>query len=429
MSFITALFGEVRAAFGIKGYLLAGLLPAFVAVFGWRWYISNLAARSNLEPLVGLSDTSLEGYAAEVIVLVFLGVAFYAARSLFVVAIQTLGFLPVRPREALIQRQLREHSLARHRKHHLELAYNAVRWIERDPNARRPTWIPGGYQGHDAARTVGLSRRARELFESMTPKISQPVEVPSRDCHAEIVRGMEALYGYMASHPKKVLFIVQPELNKWAIAVRRPGARGLLKYLSAALHREIAAEQETLNRLSEPEWMRPTALGTLASKLDDYGYQRYGIHTSAILSRLLGILSDKERAALSDSRLSVETLINLAVSVGGLGLACALHNAMDIVPRVLKGEAVRFDLRQAGFVFVPVALGWVFYRASLFAYGTHSEQVIRLVDLRRLHLIRALGFRVPHDVDEENWLWSEIVGAFEGTPPPGDRRIEFKPTD
>ena len=89
---------------------------------------------------------------------------------------------------------------------------------------------------------------------------------------------------------------------------------------------------------------------------------------------------------------------------------------------VMKGTP-RFGLDVRVWQFPPAArapatalcaigVGYLFYRAAIEAYGGVAERVIRLIDLRRLSVLKVFGFGMPLTVGDERTMMIQLQQFF-----------------
>jgi len=420
MSFLGALFGEIKGVLG-KAYLLSGLLPALLLLGGWIWFTDENA----LEDYVGTFGSSDDGTPVEMTiglaVLLGLGLAFFAARSFAVHCFQTLTPAPRWMRRWLVRRQLERRAQASYEIVRLELRYTAVRWAC-DPKANRrfyrPVYVPEGRGPGHPKEVLEGSARARQVLERMSTGVFGPLPVPAWEKTEELVTALTELY--VLAYARYDELETQGEIPAWRDVAESPMSAGILQGVADSLHGETNEAQRRLGSFPERPWVRPTALGSRASALDDYGATRYGIPTGTLLTRLIGVLDREDRSSLADSRLAVEVFVVLSLAMIALSLACLGDNVHFCLRHA--GE-LAFDARTAAFVAMPALLALLFYRSSILAYDLHSVQVKRMVDLHRLRLIRELGHEAPSDVEGERKLWKLLATSFRGPAPAGVTRL------
>lgn len=419
MAFLGALFGEIKGVLG-KAYLLSGLLPAVLLLAGWTWFLRG----GEFEPFLGAFGSSDESVTGEMVIgvagLLGLGLAFFAVRSFAVHCFQTLSPAPRWLRRRLVRRQLQRRAQASHEIERRELDYNAVQWVcdrHADRRFHRPTTVPAG-RAH-GSEVLERSKAARESLERMSIETFAPLPVPSWRDSERIVAALAELYVHSSQHYDEPA--TQQEIGGWKDLVGHWWAEGILASIADSLYGQVNEAQRRLGSFPERPWVRPTALGSRASALDDYGATRYRISTTSLLTRLTGVLGADDRSSLADSRLAVEVFVVLSLAMMALSFACLGDNVRHCWAH--DGE-LEFDPRTAAFVAVPALLAWLFYRSSILAFDLHSVQVKRMVDLHRLKLIRKLGHESPSDVAEERSMWQELSVSFRGPAPSGSLPLE-----
>lgn len=400
----SALLAEFKGVFG-KEYLLAGLLPAASLAIGWEWFQRGELVQvfAKLTAL-GTDEAPAELLSAATIVLL-LGLAFFAARSFLVGFCQALPGRALRPlRDCLIRYQVGRRLAVEIEGNRLAHCIDVFEWAVKG-KFDAPTFVPEYEAVPSEEDMVKLSQAACDTVKSLANCSGwAPVAIPTPEQAEVIAQGLGSLYAFAFEHHANPA--CQRAIASWQ-EIGGLRSRSVLQVVWDGINRDFARERMMFDNYPNPAWMQPTALGNRAAALDDYAKDRYGIDTSPLVNRLLGILEDGERQDLSDARLTVAVLVNLAAAMLLLGSAATLANLSMVVSLRLL-TSVDFSPRAFLFIVCPGLLSYLFYRAAVFAYATLAEKVMRNVDLHRLELIKQLGYALPKEVREENLLWQEL---------------------
>ncbi|BBH70730.1 hypothetical protein ACTI_74150 [Actinoplanes sp. OR16] len=219
-----------------------------------------------------------------------------------------------------------------------------------------------------------------------------------------------------------------------------------------------------------------TVFGNAEAAVSDRLMLRYGLHLSPVLPRLVMLLPDEQRRMLFTAAYRVRMFLHLAVAwaLAGVWLTItALATAEPGMPSVtadvittvvailvgLTGLSVAAmsartpvtagPLQWSGLIGVWVAIAALARNAwpaallicaaaaaclvfSVRSYRTATESVVRwgqtieaTVDLHRLDMIDALGWRRPRDAADERAIFTAMSTSYNvGLPAPGQRRWE-----
>lgn len=338
-----------------------------------------------------------------------LGLVFFAARGFVLYAMQTLPGPGLRP----LRDRLTAWSIARYRaldrERHVGLwAITATRWHERDFD--RPKYTTPWQERPGRKEALEASGRAREVLEGLAVD-----DLPNAAARRRIVDGLRLLHGRAVdAYDERDC---RDEIEAWRRVCQAKPAVGQLQVAVEMARREFQQVHVRLERLPDTEWLQPTALGNRRAALDQYARARYGINTSVLWVRLLGVLSDRDRAEAADARLSVETLANIGFAMillaagvlvsWGWALVCEL--VASFPPLAWPGLPV---VRPALFFVVALLLAAFAYASSVFAFNGYAERVKRLIDLHRREVIEGLGLKLPATVAEERALFTALERFF-----------------
>lgn len=415
MSILDTLVNQAKSGFS-RPLLLAGGIPAILLLCGIKLVNGGLSQLQ--QDLLALLKTASPELTAtglvSLLVVLFASGVFFVARTL---TLRTLQAVPGRPL-SLVRRHL--------------LTTQVERWWMserrvRQSEARLTPLIKaadldfaGGGLAASAptdGRALERSRAARALVQRLAARDQKgwfAFEATEVDV---VVDGLTALFALPPDDGQR-------EGAAWSTLAEQPAVRDVIKRMAADAFRETrAATQDRQQHPDDERWLTPTRLGNRVAALDDYAEQRYGIDTGSLWLRLWGILTADERNTVSGAQLGLETLSNIAfvfLLLSGLVLVGA---AGQLIAGLRLGRAVDVAWPDVLLFLAFVTLARIAYNACVFAFETVAERVVRLVDLRRLHLLTALGYDAPKTVDEERQMWSELRGFFATA----DRRLPTRP--
>ncbi len=434
MKIFSALFGEINGVFG-KAYLLAGLLPALVLVFCANWYLSGNTISGMIDGLIaGTRETQeepakagseadaaapqaapgesggLSNFTAAALLALGLGVVFFATRSWLLETLQTIPGRGLRwLNERLVARQLRKRRAAKMDEQTQDHFLTVIDWA--DPKSRNfddPGSVPWFLDIPDLGTMTPASNKGRDLFKKL--RADRKRAPTASECRT-MLGGLSQLYLYAYgrfANPE-----VTAQIDMWRAQLTQADAWVLIEAVGDQAHRTwVDSTRARDNFPVEDKWVGPTQLGTRAAALDDYAQERYGIDTSLIVSRLAGVLSDDEKTGLSDSRLAVETLVNLSAASGAIALLVVISSLPFIWNWAINSAPIWIEFRAVAFLVAGAFASLVLYRGALHAFGGLAEKTTRAIDLNRLALLKQMGFATPADMAAERELWGQLAAFF-----------------
>lgn len=145
--------------------------------------------------------------------------------------------------------------------------------------------------------------------------------------------------------------------------------------------------------------MAPTRLGNVLRSAETYPLGRYGADAVRVWPRLYGLLPTDLRAALDESRMSMEFLLVVAflASVFTVPATVYLIAAAASLPWTLAALG-------AGSLVASAA-----YAAALAPAAVYGDQIRTAFDLYRRSLLIALGVPPPASIHEERQAWDEVI--------------------
>lgn len=154
-------------------------------------------------------------------------------------------------------------------------------------------------------------------------------------------------------------------------------------------------------------WVRPTRFGNVLSAIDDYTERRYGIDTKTLWVRLLGVLPDLAREDVRQARDTVSALVNIVCALGIVTLLVLCLEIAEILHTI--GRPLSWDVEVMVLLLVAALGSYTSYRSSVMSLATLGDTMARWIDLRRLHLIRAVGSHQPPTVKAEFILFKHLL--------------------
>ncbi len=409
------LIGKISGAGG-KTLIFSGVLPAVILVGGWT--LLHGGASSLITIVQGLTKGGEQSAESITWLLWFcaLTLLFYADRSL---AIHVIAHLPGKLLAPARSFQRRREERRRWRcvseRRSLEWKATAARWYERSFEVY--PWVPGWVSIPTLEQALEASGRARAVFERSTQE-SSALPVRQTERTEILIRGLERLRALSNAMIGEKAF--QEELQQWRSLVASADVRKALDSASVEIKREWTAAFERFSAFPEEGELQPTALGNELAALDSYAAQRYGMDTGTLFIRLWKLLGKEEQEEVADARAAVESLLNLAIVFVAVGIIAGA-GAVSALSTEWASACTTFAVMLGSFL---VSAGS--YRATLFAVRNLREKIVGAVDVHRLALLEALGFR-PRTVQEELALFRELQDFFvQGVPRRPDRVLAYK---
>jgi hypothetical protein len=419
---LSALLGQIKGILG-KPYLIAGLLPSIALVEGIRFY---RLGHTDLEQEITRVLTDPDKVAGDALVrgvlMLAVGLVLFAARGAVLEIIRGMAGRLLTPiRRRMIERHRSKWRSLASRSDRLLWDLTVVDWPRRGKfGFAKPKYLLAGFVIPEEATAIQASAEGRK-------RLAEAAAMPNmahgrlRDLREPIQHGLTCLYARAVNHVSEC----RDEIKLWRALVTREEVATVLAELNLVVERESAEAYTQLQRYpTSPERIQPTELGNRFAALDDYAYQRYGISTSTLWTRLWGILSKAEQQEVADGQLGVEVAANIVLTLSIL----TLFVAGDSV-RIMVDSTLELEWRAAAFIAAPAFLVVAGYRVAVHAVGNLADRIIRLVDLKRLRLLQALGFGVPASIAQEQELFQELQLFFDQASALTPRRKLTEPKD
>jgi hypothetical protein len=406
---LASIFGKFTASLG-KTYVYAGLVPAGMFLVFLAAYYTTLPTLFGIAQSLLTSEDSWKAVASFGAIWILLAFLLHAVRapifSLFEVI--PTGWLGRRLLFGVVKRRNR---LTRERIE-LEWRSTAMLWLrkldlDRSKIGEFPAWIvrPRAQDAIDVAKCGRETLRAVDL----TAGDALNLTVSRSDAIAD---GIFALYlTARTRHEDAVERDLGGEIEAWRYAAASKQAAAVLESVEQDIKRRFTRAFLKCRRFGKGANIFPTELGNRISALDDYAQNRYGIDTATMWDRLWWILPKEAKDEVSDARLALEALTNLAIAllVAGLVLpsleiaSCGM--TLDVVGQSCNG------IRIAAFAGVAFALAFLTYRGATFAMEILSIKMTTLIDMYRLAMLRQFGFAAK-TVGDELEIYAELRGFF-----------------
>ncbi len=421
-----ALFDQIKGVIG-KNYAFAGLVPSLALILGWKWF------QAGNDELVKLLDKLLQEpsqLTAEAVVFCLsvagLALIFFVTRRSILRLFQELpGFVLTPLRRKLIGLQSQNWRKANRIREECLWQYTAIRWYLH--GFSKPGYVPPWARSPAASDAVQASSESRSIVAQLAPSIArESTELTEKDSET-ILRGLMLLIEYSAVAAESPECV--KEVQAWTDLLAKASSKEVLHRVEVEVSRRFAQARKSCQRLPrDPRWIQPTSLGNRVASLDDYAEDRYGLDTGSLWNRLWGVLSQEERQGVTDGQLGVEAFANLSMALGILSVSI-VWEAIRRIATGIQSRDYSTSWRAVILSLIAMWLALMSYRAAVSAFDALSERVIRLIDLRRLHLIRALGFKTPATVSEEKAIFAELRGFFsQAIPLNGNRQLEQTPS-
>lgn len=163
--------------------------------------------------------------------------------------------------------------------------------------------------------------------------------------------------------------------------------------------------------------LMPTRIGNILRAAELYPYDRYGIDSPVIWTRLIPLLKSDVLAPLQSIKIARDFMLLMSTL---------------LVIFTLIWCPVLAILTNNWILFVLCALGWPFawlcYQNAVQSSVAYAEQLKAIFDLHRHELFDALGLDAPKNEDEERQQWQNIAYFFfRNLPMPGKKVLGWTP--
>jgi hypothetical protein len=406
---LASLFSKVTSSLG-KTYAYAGLLPAGVfLLFFALYYTSTTTFFETAQSLLASADT-WKSVASIGAFWIFLGFILYALRSPVFSLFQVFpgGWLG---RKLIFRRVARRERLRRARVE-IERRETALHWLRNlDLNRSEIGDFPHWLLPPDPTLGLNRSRLGREALINVDRTAGDVLNLSVFHSDA-IVDGIFLLFLLARGRRDEIIErAINSEIQAWRLAAQTGQAQAILEFVEHDLRRKFTRAFSNSRRFGEGAYIFPTELGNRLSALDDYAQARYGIDTATIWDRLWWVLPKEAKSEVSDARLSLETLVNLALAMLIAGLFLLLIEFKSCgLSFGLQGSSCN-GIRFAGFVIGAFVLARFAYSGATFAMEALAIRTTTLIDMYRLVMVKQLGFSVK-TVGDEVKLYRSLKGFF-----------------
>jgi hypothetical protein len=163
------------------------------------------------------------------------------------------------------------------------------------------------------------------------------------------------------------------------------------------LHTEIV-EQASMQRLPRRTRMvKSTALGNAFAVIEEYPYERYGMDGLLFWPRLRPLLDAPYAAALTNTKMILDLLLNLSLLACIFGVEAALVGVMSGLDWTLIGAGIG-----------AWALAFVCYRGAVGTVHSLGDTIALCFDLYRGKLWEQFGLPPARDLEEEQATWLQL---------------------
>ncbi len=145
----------------------------------------------------------------------------------------------------------------------------------------------------------------------------------------------------------------------------------------------------------------PTRLGNILRASEIYAYDRYGIDSTIMWTRLRPLLKAEDVAALEDKKIARDFMLLITLLAAAFTL---------IWCPILVLFTNRWDLFFLSALGIPLA--WLAYENAVQSAIGYAEQVKAIFDLHRNELLKALNRPIPADAREERKEWLRLSRFF-----------------
>jgi hypothetical protein len=339
----------------------------------------------------------------------------------------------------------------------------------------RPSEAAGPPPDHETLRTADAELKAVESTVAALVKRPSTDEISTAEAEQllALTSRVRALAAVLAHGMDRT---TEPD---WADRLER--FTTVATRLESVLDNELQATNVARARLhqmlflcypSEPVDVMPTRLGNIIEAAERHPRTRYQLDPVVIWSRLQPLLPSEFSSLLKDAKAAVDLMLTLAAYLILFGLPTALwaaarspHGSSPLAWAAIGGAAaVGFALVAAvrgvrnkalalagtfALLITPIvllrhgmpsptamtasaartalfaAIGGGIVAAAVAVYGTscqagivYAEQLRTAFDLHRRLVLRALGLKLPKDLNAERQLWKEVsLFLYRGDPP------------
>jgi hypothetical protein len=161
---------------------------------------------------------------------------------------------------------------------------------------------------------------------------------------------------------------------------------------------DAIAERYSVQRLPRrPSMVKPTALGNAFAVIEEYPYERYGMDGVLFWPRLRPLLDESYAAALLNTKMVLDLLLNLSLLALVFGLEAVVIGVWSELDRVLIGAGIGAWI-----------LSYACYRGAVSTVYSLGDTITLCFDLHRRKLWEQFGFPPPRSLEEEQTTWLRL---------------------
>jgi hypothetical protein len=180
-----------------------------------------------------------------------------------------------------------------------------------------------------------------------------------------------------------------------------PDPQTLQKLASLALQM-----QEELNKIDmkapvqslprREQAVMPTALGNAFAVMEEYSYERYGMDAMIFWPRLRPLVEEAAGAQLTNYKIVLDMLLNIALLAGVFGIECWVLAAVHVawLP-VIAGV-------------VAVGMAYAAYAGGVQTAWALKEVAAGCFDFNRHLVLEKFGLKAPDDLEGEQLVWLRL---------------------
>lgn len=159
---------------------------------------------------------------------------------------------------------------------------------------------------------------------------------------------------------------------------------------------------------SDERFVKPTALGNVLAKMENYSFQRYGMDSNLYWPRLTPFIPDKFKGQIGELKTTLDFMLNTSLLAAVFGLFALIAGIWNQIASILNGlwepSAVAVLL---GLLALMATYG--FYRIAVRVAQEFSANISSCFDLFRWDLLQKYGVVKPSSLIVERQLWQTLA--------------------
>ncbi len=422
---VQSLIGKIPEKLS-KAFLHTGLIPTLLLLFiifsyqnGFDYILQKVSSIDD--------DNWIDNAFWTILIITILAIAFFSLKELFFNFFERLPWGIISPlRNYLIQKNIKKREKLINIQQELEYKLTIITWYKKRKSAgsgkipmpfEQPMFKPQFVNHVDVKDAI---KSSKSLMKILTEFDQRKYYYPAAFEINKIIKLMSSFYVGGKSNYNESNY--QTEITSFRNLIeQKPKIINILKRCENHLYREMEFSYGNKYKYPLGAWVRPTKFGNRVASIDDYTKLRYGIYTSVIWGRVWTLLNPADKSEVSETRLKMETYLNLIVSTIISGLMVfifAFQGWWNAVVYVVNQKSslevlVNLSIDWISLIyFVATALLlYVFHGQLLFAVDGFKEKITSLIDMKRLLVLKAMGFKVE-TVEGEKEIFSKLQKFF-----------------